>query len=109
MAEEMELCTLFGCSYQHGLSAVVQCFSLTTKPQKQPAEQGDDLGLVSDSDDGGCRAGATLRLSLVRLAHASPSTKLCSTTVLYCSEPFSFLYTSNMNYQERSQVRMVSL
>jgi hypothetical protein len=43
------LCTLFGCSYQHGLSAVVQYFSLTTKqpqpaykPQKQPAEQGDD-------------------------------------------------------------------
>jgi hypothetical protein len=40
--------TLFGCSYQHGLLAVVQCFSLTTKqlqpaykPQKQPAEQSD--------------------------------------------------------------------
>jgi hypothetical protein len=39
---------LFGCSYQHGLSAVEQCFSLTTKqpqpaykPQKQPAEQGN--------------------------------------------------------------------
>jgi hypothetical protein len=39
---------LFGCSYLHGLSAVEQCFSLTTKqpqsaykPQKQPAEHGD--------------------------------------------------------------------
>jgi hypothetical protein len=39
--------TLFGRLFQHGLSAVVQWFSLTTKqpqpaykPQKQPAEQG---------------------------------------------------------------------
>jgi hypothetical protein len=37
--------SMFGCSYQHGLSAVVQYFSLITKqpqsaykPQKQPAE-----------------------------------------------------------------------
>jgi hypothetical protein len=43
-----KLITLFGWAYQHGLSAVVQCFSLTTKqpqpaykPQKQPAEQGE--------------------------------------------------------------------
>jgi hypothetical protein len=39
---------MFGCSYQHGLLVMVQCFSLTTKqpqpvykPQKQPAEQGE--------------------------------------------------------------------
>jgi hypothetical protein len=45
---EIETFTLFGCSYQHGLSAVVQCFSLITKqpqpaykPQKQAAEQGE--------------------------------------------------------------------
>jgi hypothetical protein len=37
---------LFGWAYQHGLSAVEQCFSLTAnqpqpayKPKKQPAEQ----------------------------------------------------------------------
>jgi hypothetical protein len=41
---------LFGWAYQHGLSAVEQCFSLTAKqpqpaykPQKQPAEQGESL------------------------------------------------------------------
>jgi hypothetical protein len=44
----MDTNTLFGCSYQHGLSVVVQYFSLKTKqpqpaykPQKQPAEQGE--------------------------------------------------------------------
>jgi hypothetical protein len=48
LSQHFALFTLFGCSYQHGLSAVVQYFSLTTKqpqpaykPQKQPAEQGD--------------------------------------------------------------------
>jgi hypothetical protein len=48
--DRSHICTLFGCSYQHNLSAMVQCFSLTTKqsqpaykPQKQPAEQGDGL------------------------------------------------------------------
>jgi hypothetical protein len=42
----LNIITMFGCFYQHGLSAVVQYFSLTTKqpqlaykPQKQPAEQ----------------------------------------------------------------------
>jgi hypothetical protein len=45
-----ETTTLFGRLFQHGLSAVVQCFSLTTKqsqpaykPQKQPAEQGEQF------------------------------------------------------------------
>jgi hypothetical protein len=42
----LKLIILFGCSYQHGLSIVIQCFSLTTKqpqsaykPQKLSAEQ----------------------------------------------------------------------
>jgi hypothetical protein len=47
--------TLFGCSYQHGLSAVIQYFSLTTKqpqpaykPQKQHAEQGECFSLATN-------------------------------------------------------------
>jgi hypothetical protein len=69
---------------------------------------------VSDSDDGGCRAGTTLRLSLERLAHASPSpTKLCST--LCCTVARVFFLSLHLQHElprktsPRSQVRVASL
>jgi hypothetical protein len=48
-------------AYQHGLSAVEQCFSLTTKqpqpaykPQKQPTEQGELVPLLMCLTDAIC-------------------------------------------------------